>query len=486
MTKKKAGYNDILTESRQSIMKEEVYEASDAQLQSWLIQHKNKTIGKATEHLALKFVKQGINIPALEKSIASIIKRHESLRTSFGLCGDQLIQKIAPYDEDNFKIEIHEIKRLESQDHTINSITEKGNKCLDDLHTVPLLKMYIFHLPDETYLFKLFLNHIIADVPSLSLLKDEINSFYKSYVSNQELQLQDLKIQLKDYIKHQNRIFTSKKESYKKFWNDRIGSLSRVIDWGFAFDKYTRSTGHTINCPKIKDNISIFDALENGLTAEFGLYLDKVFYDGLENISLHYQTGISSSLYTSLFILFYLIDNQERVLIASPVSLRASTPGISSVIANFDAGIYLRSELNEDQQFSKFLTRTYTDFIKSYRHAITNYESLDLNAQLLRTNCTAYLNFQHKGIIGKPNKTAFSEGHRINGSSLYMLTYEVTQTEDGYNCTWYYNTSIFPSGFIEWMALVHKKILTAVIQNPDITIRELKSHFNFSDSESLL
>lgn len=473
---KKTGYKP----DQSTIMEKETYEASESQLQFWLTHYKNQLAGKPAELLSLKFIKDKINVPALEKSIASVIQRHESLRTSFSFLEGQLIQNITPYDEKHFGVVYHDIKEGKDHDLEVDLITEKENKCLNDLQSTPLIKAYIFHLGNETYLFKLFLNHIIADIPSLSLLRDEINTFYKSYINHEEVPLPELKIQLKDYIKQQNKNALNKKESLKKFWISQIGSLAKVINWKSAFHHYNRATGHLVNTSEMTDHTTILNALENGNTAAFGLKLDEVFYDGLENISLNSKTGISSTLYTSLFILFYLIDHQEEILIASPVSLRASTPSLSAVIANLDAGIYLKGSLSDQLKCSDVLAKTYTDFIKSYRKAITSHENLDLDKRLLRANCSVYLNFQHNGITGKPNKVAFSEGHHVSGDTSYMLTYEATQTQHGYDCKWYYNTTIFPAAFIEWIALVHKEILCAMIKDQDITVSELRNEFNFS------
>ncbi|MBB6499056.1 condensation domain-containing protein [Pedobacter cryoconitis] len=455
-------------------MEEEIYEASASQLQSWLYQKS----GKPAKLLSLRFLKKNVNVPVLKKSIASVIKRHETLRTSFIFSGGRLIQQVSPYDRKHFEVILHDLKEVKDTDFEINLITEEGNKCLQNLQSIPLIKAYIFELADETFIFRFYLNPIIADIPSLSLLKNDINLFYGAYINDNEPELPDLKIQFKDYIRQYNKVYLNKKESLKKFWNDSIGDLSKVINWEIAFNHYTYSTSNPVNNLKITDKESISNVLEKDNTAEFGLKLGQMFYDGLEDISAYTKTGISSTLYTSLFILFYLIDDQKDVLIASPVSLRATTPVLSSIIANFDASIYLRGSLSDDQKFLDVLTKTYTDFIKCCRKAITSHKNLDLDTGVLRTNCSAYLNFQHKGITGKPNKVEFSEGHKVYGSTYYMLTYEVTQIEDGYDCKWYYNTSIFPALFIEWMALVHKEILEAVINDQHITIKALKNKLN--------
>ncbi|MCP4155864.1 MAG: hypothetical protein GY757_49525, partial [bacterium] len=150
----------------------------------------------------------------LEKTLIKLIRRHESLRTSFSVVGEEPVQFI--HENVDLKFERHEHKNI------------TGNICRPfDLSRAPLLRAGIINLERETphthapgkphapgrHILLMEIHHIITDAVSQDILTKE---FYAEYTGRD---LPPLKFQYRDFAKWQNRrIQKGILQKQEKFW----------------------------------------------------------------------------------------------------------------------------------------------------------------------------------------------------------------------------------------------------------------------------
>ncbi|HLP61915.1 MAG TPA: amino acid adenylation domain-containing protein, partial [Candidatus Deferrimicrobium sp.] len=140
-----------------------------------------------------------VNIGKLEDTFKMLIKRHESLRTSFHMTGDEPVQKI--HDNVEFEIEILEIEGQGAgvgrgappwSPEMIKSFIRPF-----DLSQAPLLRVGSVRL-EEKHLLLVDIHHIITDGISMAVLKQDFMALYQGG------KIPSLRIQYKDFAGWQN------------------------------------------------------------------------------------------------------------------------------------------------------------------------------------------------------------------------------------------------------------------------------------------
>ncbi|NOQ28129.1 MAG: hypothetical protein GQ564_22430, partial [Bacteroidales bacterium] len=106
----------------------------------------------------------------IEEAFLQLIKRHESLRTSFEIEEEEPVQRI--HEEVEFKLEEFEITKEEIQ--------EKRQQFIQafDLSQAPLLRAAIANIQGEGSLLMIDMHHIISDGVSHSILEQDFQGLY--------------------------------------------------------------------------------------------------------------------------------------------------------------------------------------------------------------------------------------------------------------------------------------------------------------------
>ena len=118
-----------------------------------------------------------LDLIKLEKAFEKLIARHETLRTSFDMVGDEPVQRI--HENIPFKIEYAEIG-AESIKERIEGLVKPF-----DLKTAPLLRANVIRMvEEETHLLFVDMHHIISDGTSTTIMVKEFTELYAGLVSD--------------------------------------------------------------------------------------------------------------------------------------------------------------------------------------------------------------------------------------------------------------------------------------------------------------
>ena len=150
-----------------------------------------------------------------ERVIQALIKRHESLRTSFVLVGEEPFRRIYKYEELEFKVDYYDCgsKAGDSQpgvEAALKQVLRPFN-----ISVPPLLRVGLIKLPGTRHLFVINTHHLVSDGVSQAIL---IKEFIRLYM---EEELPSLRIRYRDFSEWENRWF--KPGEYKKqekYWCD--------------------------------------------------------------------------------------------------------------------------------------------------------------------------------------------------------------------------------------------------------------------------
>ncbi|MBV9788064.1 MAG: non-ribosomal peptide synthetase, partial [Chloroflexi bacterium] len=126
-----------------------------------------------------------LNIDAFHRSLNEVVRRHESLRTTFRAVDDQPQQIVAP--SLHIPLPILDLSQLPEPQQTAavqQRITANANYAFDLTHG-PLLCAELLHLSAQEHVFLLDIHHIVFDGWSVGLFLRELTVLYDAFVAGQ-------------------------------------------------------------------------------------------------------------------------------------------------------------------------------------------------------------------------------------------------------------------------------------------------------------
>jgi len=170
-----------------------------------------------------------IDMERMNRTFRALIKRHESLRTSYEVIGTDPRQKI--HGDADFAVEVYGGTGTDEQQGNRGREVAVINEFIRpfDLSRVPMLRIGLLETGPGRHLLMLDIHHIAADGASVERLLDEFITLYRGE------KLLPLKYQYRDFSQWQNRRFQSeeikKQEQYwLKEFEDHIPVLKLPLD----------------------------------------------------------------------------------------------------------------------------------------------------------------------------------------------------------------------------------------------------------------
>jgi NAD(P)-dependent dehydrogenase (short-subunit alcohol dehydrogenase family)/SAM-dependent methyltransferase len=176
---------------------------SFAQQRLWFHQQLDPANPFYNEPVAIQ-LRGELDIDAMIRTLNEIVRRHDVLRTSFAVEGDQPVQRVAPAAE--VKLRLEDLRHLpaDRREPAARSMALAEVDRPFDLAHRPLLRTILFHLDDADYILLLNLHHIVCDGWSIGVLfVREFTQLYRAYSTGQKPPLDELPIQYADFARWQ-------------------------------------------------------------------------------------------------------------------------------------------------------------------------------------------------------------------------------------------------------------------------------------------
>jgi acyl carrier protein len=140
-----------------------------------------------------------LSFDALERSLNTIVRRHEVLRTTFRLENNQPVQVIAP--ELKLTVEVFDLTSVPAteQQGVVSRMAIEGASAIFNLRTGPLFRAAVLRLNQRDHVLLLNMHHIVSDGWSLWQFVKELAELYAAFVQGTQPSLEDLGIQYADY-----------------------------------------------------------------------------------------------------------------------------------------------------------------------------------------------------------------------------------------------------------------------------------------------
>ncbi len=269
---------------------------------------------------------------ALWWSVNEIIRRHESLRTTFARREGQPIQVVA--DELQLPLRVIDLRGLPDAEQRAQQLARREAERAFSLECGPLLRIVLLWIGDEDYLLVRITHHIISDGWSESIFLKELAVFYNGRVSGRHTTLPALPIQYVDFSVWQRQQLQGEMLAKQQaYWNEQLRDSPPILK--LPIDRPR---------PEIQ-------SFRGGVCS---LKLPKEQTEELKKLSRQEGTTLFMTLLTALKVLLYRLSGQSDICVGTPISNR-TRPETEGIIGLFLNMLPLRTHVQEDMSFRDLL-----------------------------------------------------------------------------------------------------------------------------------
>lgn len=429
------------------------YEISHAQKRFWIV---SQLPGSEAYNVPAAYVFIGqLNIGALEKAFRTIVERHESLRTGFLLVDGIPMQKVFPMNAFQFELSCIDSKHLANKPKEMQNILQKEAARPFNLEEPPLIRIKLFQLEAERFVFFMNMHHIVADATSISVIRNEALLLYKAYIKGELDQLQALTVQYKDFASWQNQQLSGESlKKIKNYWINRLDEADPLIPLPTDYLQVEKNDQQAAKVKIVvaKDNL---------------VRLRKITEQN------------NTSLFTLTFAVFKILLNKytgiDDLIVGTPVNGREHNE-LHQQVGIYLNTILVRTKIDDSLSFTDMLLQMRGDLSKDLIHQLYPYDLLLelVNEAHFNTGFTWTIRETEKEVTGlafeiEDMPTGF--GMAKNDLWLFGVEYgEILILEFAYK------TSLFSRETIMLMSERLNGLIEQIIENPAKRITDL--HIN--------
>src|SRR5271165_6058488 len=430
---------------------------SFAQQRLWFIDQLEP--GSPMYNLASMYRMRGsLNVPALEKTINEIVRRHESLRTTFRNVDGQPLQVIAP--EWRMPLEVNIVKGAgeEQREAELRRLTREAAIQPFDLAKGPLLRPSLLRIDDEDHVLMIVVHHIVGDGWSGSLIAGELAALYEAFAQDRPSPLPELTIQYADFAEWQRQWLQGEiRENQVEYWRSQLAGAPPVLE--LPTDR-----------PR--------PALQNHRGDVRAHVIHRELVDQLRDVSQAEGVTLFMTLLAGFQLLLSRFSGQEDIVVGTSVAGRDHAE-IELLIGFFINTLAMRTDLSGDPTFRELLARVKKVALDGYAHQEIPFEKLVEELQPER-NLSYNPIFQVLfGLQNMPRHVFQASGLRVErspvhqGTSILDMSWFAWETDDGLLLRVEYDTDLFEDATILRALEHYQKLLEGIAAQPDSRISEL-------------
>ncbi|HLP61798.1 MAG TPA: condensation domain-containing protein, partial [Candidatus Deferrimicrobium sp.] len=437
-------------DSIEPVEKKEYYVLSAGQKRLYILQQLNP-LSSAYNMPQIIPLAVGFDAEKLAQTFRRLIRRHESLRTSFQTLDDQPVQKVHEPGEVEFKIEY---KNNNTPGHFTRAF---------DLSKAPLLRVELVRAEAEKHFLIVDMHHIISDGVSHQVLREDFTTLYD------ENELPPLRIQYKDFAQWQNSQpqveNINRQEAYwLRMFEGKIPQLNLPLDFPRPGTPHFEGEAVSFSLEKQLVGAAEIIASQQGVT----MYM----------------------MFLALFnVLLARVCGQEDIVIGTASAGRRHAD-LQRVIGMFVNTLALRNYPQHRKSFSDFLQEIKQRTLAAFENQDYPFENLvdkvvpnrNINRNPLFDIMFNFLELDEapgkEPVTGHENKREPEhepEYEHIVNVSKFDMTLTISKTgADDLHFNIRYSTQLFKNETIREFVRVFKEVAAGAIANPTGKIAEIK------------
>ena len=429
---------------------------SFAQQRLWLLDQLQLDAAAYNVPMAVRLIGQ-LNIPALERTLAEIIRRHEVLRTTFAEDDGHPVQVINPA----MPVTLPFIDLTESADgegEAKRLIAAEAGRPFN-LTKGPLLRASLFRLNEHEQIALLTMHHIISDGWSTGIIIREVAALYKAFLAEEDSPLAELPIQYADFA------------HWQRGWLQGEVLAAQLDYWREALAEMPTTLELPTDRPRPRQQTF------NGAMVSLEVPAEITWQ--LKTLSQRERVTLFMTLLAAFQSLLFRHSGQDDIVVGTPIANRRYRE-LEDLIGFFVNTLALRARSLKTLTFTELLQQVREVTQAAYAHQDLPFEKLveelqperDLSRNPLFQVMFALQNMP-SSVLELPGLTI--EKQELE-SHVTRVDLECHLWEEGEVLRGgiVYNTDLFDHATIQRMAVNFQTLLQSIAANPTEAVASLR------------
>jgi hypothetical protein len=299
-----------------------------------------------------------LDVSALERSVAEIIRRHEIWRTTFRVVDGIPAQLVHPALQ-SVTIPVFDLRDVPErlkESEAVRIAAEELRQPFDLKHG-PLLRLRVVRLEDEKYRLYLALHQIILDgVTAYEVFFPELVSLYEAFSTGKPSALAEPPVQYSDFTSWQRQHFSEDKLAKQvAYWRQQLAGEIPELAWPRHDSVSTPST--------YRGNIYPF-------------LLPRELNEQAKSLSKQHNVTLFATLFSSFIALLHCYTGQHDLAVGTVAPAGRDRSEVQCIMGYFLNPVGIRAKLTEDTTFHDLLLRTTDSIVAALAHDDLPYEEV--------------------------------------------------------------------------------------------------------------
>ena len=406
---------------------------------------------------AVRLVGQ-LDLPALRRTFTELLRRHESLRTGFGVVDEQPVQVIS--ESLPFDLPLADLSALDQieRDREMQRLTLEETDSPFDLRQAPLLRGRLLRLAQDEHVLLVTMHHIVSDGWSIGVLIREVAALYKAFAIGEASPLRELPIQYGDYATWQREFLQGAVlQEQLAYWRKQLRDIPAVLE-----------------LPADRSRPAV-QSYRGGVVK---IQLDAETTQALRSLSQREDTTLFMLLLAAFDVLLWRWSGEADLVVGTPIANRTRAE-VENLIGFFANTLALRVSLAGNPTFTELVRRVRAVALEAYENQELPFEKLVEDLQPKREMSHAPL-FQVMMVLQNAPRTelqlpglTLSSLEINNRTSKFDLTLLLEEQDDRLQGLFEYNADLFDEATIQRMAGHFQTLLDGIVADANRSIAEL-------------
>jgi aspartate racemase len=391
-----------------------------------------------------------LDVPALERCLNEIVRRHEALRTCFEIWDGELVPRVGVAAD--VPLPTADLRHFSDRDvgRELQDRARQFGRTPLDLKRGPLLKASLLRLADESHVLMINVDHIAFDGWSAGVFAEELASLYTAFSNRLRSTLPELPIQFADYAWWQRNILEpSVRNQQLAYWRKQLEGAPTQIE--LPIDRSR-------------------DSSPQNRGGRASLVLNKSLAASLRELGRREDATLFMTLLAAFNLLLHREAGQTDILVGTLTAGRTRLE-TEKLIGMFVNTLALRSRLDETAGFAELLRQTRRTALAAFENQDLPFERLIQSMKLDRVRAPlVQVLFQFRNLPSSATRAGALTIETCDfdvGVPQLELALEVTETRDGLHCLLRYDADLFNASTAERILNDYRVLLEVVVAAPE-------------------
>ena len=430
---------------------------SFAQERLWFLQQLDPANPAYNFPAALRLTGQ-LNISALEKTLAAIVQRHESLRTTFAAPDGEPVQIIHQQFELKMPLVDLQVVATDEREAEARRLVTEASLQPFDLERGPLVRVLLLKLSAEEHVVALTMHHIVTDGWSLEIFSKETLALYAAYNAGQVSPLAPLRLQYADFAQWQRGWLQGK-------------VLARQLDY---WKQELAAAPALLRLPTDR----LRPAVPSNQGGNCSFTLPTPLCTALKALCQQEDVTVFMVLLAGFQLLLHSYSGQDKIVVGTNIANR-NRSDTEELIGFFVNNLALCTDLSGNPTFRELLTRVRETTLGAYDHQDLPFEKV-LEVLRLEHHSSKSSFFQIFFVLQNLPLSAFKlPALRLqmmevqSGLTKFDLGLYMVESANELHGSMEYNTDLFDASTIERLLLDYQRLLEAAVAQPEQDLETL-------------